>query len=500
MTQSSHEPGNTTAAERGRDLQQRFLGAAWWMTISRFGTGLASIGITFVMARLLLPQDYGLLQMATVVTGLLSMAQSLGAGTALIQKQHVTRENEQAAFTVALAVSSALCVAIVLSAPLVAAMYADPRVTPILRVVALSFPLNAFTVVPAALLHRNLQLKGNAVTSVIAMIAESTVMLVLAWLGFGVWSLVAGQLVQVVATAAGLAWYCPWSVGLRLRGGEIRSIATFGGGVTVSAFLWYGYQNADFFIVGQQLGPAALGVYSMAWKLAKMPWERLWQAVTPVLLPLYSRAKDEPGELANVLKRLSRFTALVTVPAVAGLGAVGHDAVPLFLGDRWREASAPLAWLSAYMAIRSILALLPFILMAVGRLRQEVAFNTICAFVMPIAFVIGVQWGATGVAVAWALAWPAAATSWLIPKALDAAGLSVREWLGSMVRPITATALMLAAVTAAGMWLPLEGAWRLGVRVGLGVAVYLAAIRVLEGSVVQEFKTGLAGIRQGMRQ
>lgn len=451
------------------------------MVASRAAMGFASIAVSFIMARLLLPEDYGIMQMATVVTGLLSMAQTLGTGGALVQRDHVTVENEQAAFTVSLVVSSALCLAIILIAQPIAVFYDDARVAPVLQALALTFPLGAFTVVPAALMHRDLTMRGNAIANVLAMIAESGTTLGMAWAGYGVWALVGGQFVQVLASVVGLAWYRPWRPGLRFRGGDLRAIARFGGGATASGFLWYAYQNADFFIVGRVLGPAALGTYSMAWKLAKMPWERLWQAVTPLLLPLYSRAKTEPGELGNVLVRLTRFTALVTVPAVVGLATVGHDVVLLFLGPRWADTAAPLVWLSGYMAIRSVMALLPFVLMAVGRIRQEVAFNFGCALVMPAAFAVAVGWGTTGVAIAWAVVWPTLGALWLVPKALQAADLTWRRWLGSMVRPLAATGVMIAAVVALGVVIVEPGALRLVIRVAGGAAAYLTVIRVLEG-------------------
>jgi O-antigen/teichoic acid export membrane protein len=485
--------------ETSQDLHHRFLGAAAWMAASRAALGIASIGVTFVMARLLQPQDYGLMAMAQVITGLLAQAQSLGVGQALVQRDHVTAENEQTAFTLALVSSLALYAIVCVVARPVAIAYGDERVAPLLWVIGLTFPLGAFTIVPGALLRRDLKMRGDAVTSVWSLIAESAVMLVLAWRGQGVWALAAGQLTAVVTTALGLSLYRPWSVGLRFRGGDLRAIVRFGGGATLSSFLWYAYQNADFFIVGRALGPAALGAYSMAWKLAKMPWERLFRAVTPVLLPLYSRARGEPGELAAALGRLSRFTALVTIPAVAGLGAIAEDVVHVFLGEKWRDVAAPLVWLSVYMSLRSLFSLMPQLLMAAGRIRQEIAFNVLCVLVLPAAFAASVSWGPEGVAAAWALIWPSLALVWLVPRTLAAADMSHRRYLKAVVRPLAATVAMVLAVWAIGQVMPSPTPVRLGLRLGAGVAVYLAAIRLLEGSLVAEFKEVMRGVRQGMK-
>jgi len=458
------------------------------------------MGVTFVLARLLSPQDYGLMAMATVVTGLLAQAQSLGVGQALVQREQVTRENEQVAFTVALAASLVLYVIILAIAYPVAASYDDDRVAVLLQVVGLSFPIGALAIVPGALLRRELNLRGEAVTSVVSMIAESGTTIVLALYGYGVWALAAGQLAAVVTMSVGLSIYRPWSFGIRFRGGDLRHIARFGGGATLSSFLWYAYQNADFYIIGRVLGSGPLGAYSMAWKIAKMPWERLFRAVTPVLLPLYSRARHEPGELAAALGRLSRFTTLVTVPAIAGLGVVSEDVVNVFLGEKWRGVAAPLAWLSVYMAIRCVFSLMPQLLMAVGRIRQEIAFNFLCLLVLPASFVVGVNWGASGVAMAWAIAWPLLAVVWLVPRTLAAAEMPLRRYVDAVIRPASATLVMVAGVAAVDLVMPESTPLRLLVKVGLGALIYLVGIRILEGPLVPEFKKVVRGVREGMKR
>ncbi len=482
-----------------RSLRERFAGGAAWIGLSRLAMHLLGLAATFVLARLLEPRDYGLLAMAAVFTGLVEQIHDLGIGQALVQRRAVSRENEQAAFTLILSSSLALYLALYLLAPTLGALYGDARVVPVLRVVALTFPLGAFAVVPRALLRRELTLRGEAVTSVSTTVAESLAMIVLAALGYGVWALVAGRLVSQVVTAVGLFLARPWSLRPRLRGGEGRSLLRLGGGLTLSSLLWYAYSNADFFVVGRVLGSAALGSYSMAWKLAKMPWDRLWYSINPMILPLFARAREQEGGMARALSRLTRYMALLTAPGVAGLGAVADDVVLVFLGAKWESAIAPLRWLCAYGVARAVLVLLPPALVAAGRIRQEIVFNALCFVALPLAFVGGVRAGPWGVAAAWALVYPALALVWLLPRALAAAGMGLTAYLRPLVRPLAAAGIMVAVVMAIGQALPSPGPLRLAVRVGAGVLAYLGCVRVMEGAVFGELRALLADARRGMK-
>lgn len=486
------------AAARTPSLRERFVGGAAWTGSSRLAVNALTLVATVLLARLLDPRDYGLLAMATVFTGLVEQAHDFGVGQALVQKERVTRENEQAAFTVSLLASLAFCAALWLLAGPVAAVYRDDRVAPVLRAIAVAFPIGAFAIVPRALLRRELTLRGEALTGVVTTIGESAVTLLLAWLGYGVWSLVAGRLVASALTAIGVSLARPWRPGLRLRGGEALSLLRFGGGLTLSTFLWYAYSNADFFIVGRALGSAALGTYSMAWKLAKMPWDRLWLSINPIILPLYARARQDPRELGKVVCSLTRYTALLTFPAVAGLGAVADDAVLVLLGERWREAISPLRWLAAYGVARGVIVLLPPVLVAVGWIRKEIAFNAVCAVVLPLGFLAAVRFGPAGVAAAWALLYPALAFAWLAPIALSAAQIAPRSYVLTLARPLAATLAMVAAVAIVGVLLP-GGPVRLAVRVVVGALVYLAAVRALEGPLVPEVQRLYRDAREGLR-
>jgi len=487
-------------ARAGSDftLRQRFLGGAAWTGSSRILTSVLGVFVTAVVARLLDPKDFGLLAMATVFSGLADQTQYFGVGPALIQRETVTHENRRAAFTIALVSSALIYLVLFICAQPIAWWYKDERVAPIVRVIALNFPIAALSVVPRATLRRNLTLRGEAVTSVVVMLSDASITILFAFLGFGVWALVAGHLFGTAVTAVGLSIASPWRPALGLRGGDARSLLRFGGGITVSSYLWYAYRSADLLIIGRSLGSAASGIYSMALNLAKMPMEKLWMAVTPLLFPLYSQARSKPGELGRVLRRMTRYNALMLFPLAAGLAAVADDAVAVVLGEKWVAAAAPLRFLCIYLLVRSVAALLPPVLQAIGELKRLVLFHAACLVVLPAGFMLGLPWGPAGVALAWVVGYPVLTFALLLPPTLRAVDLSAKSYFSVLLRPAAATALMVLAVVAAGL-LPLHGIARLAVRMVAGGIVYLASVRALEGSIVEEIRGLLKDVRHGVR-
>ena len=452
-----------------------------------------------LLARLLEPADFGLLSMAAVFTGLMQQLQDLGTGQALIQIDAVSARTQQVVFTISVAMSAALWALLTLSAPLIAAFYGDARIIPVLRVLALSFPISAFGVVPAGLMRRDLSLRGDAFAAVASMTTESVTALILAWLGSGVWALVAGKLAGALISAVSLSLARPWRLGLRLRESEAGYIFRFGGSVTLASLLWYAYSNADFLIVGRFLGPGPTGLYTMAWNLAKIPYDRLWSVLNPLILPVFSRARDDRVNLGRILIRMARLTALLTAPAVAGLGLVAPDVVAVFLGaEKWSGAVMSLRWLCLFGVFRACFVLLGSVLVSVGRVGQALRFNALSCLVMPLCFWIGQRFGPAGVAAAWALAYPVVSAGLLLPRVLEETRLSFADYMRPMLRPFGATLGMALAVALVQWFLPLRRAEGLAVQLAVGAFSYLALARWLEGDLLGELRALARDARRGL--
>lgn len=479
--------------------RQRFLGSTVWTATSRLFLAVVSIATLAILTRLLDRSDFGVLAMALIFANLAQRFQDMGSGLALIQVRKLGPEAQHVGFTISLVSSATIALVVIALADLAPPVVkGGPIVADILRALAITFPLGAFTVVPRALMRRDLALRGEAVVTATTTVVESAVTIGLAWVGWGVAALVAGRIVAAVVTAIGLAIARPWSPGLRLRGGGGRFMFRFGGGLTVSNLLFYLYSNADFLLVGRILGEGLLGVYTVAWRVAKMPWDRLWVTINPLILPALSRHRDDPERMGHTYLVMSRYLAMISFPALGGLAACADDVVRVLFDPQFADAVIPLRLLCVFGMARAAVVLLPPLLTARERIRRIVWFNATGAVILPLGFWWSLRYGIDGPAWIWAVVYPLLAVGMLLPLAVRVSSLRAVAYFRTLSVPALATAFMAAAVLAVPLVLPESGVLRLTTRIAVGAVCYLGLLVAIEGPVWREFLGMVRDARRGM--
>jgi PST family polysaccharide transporter len=235
--------------------------------------------------------------------------------------------------------------------------------------------------------------------------------------------------------------------------------------VLVSVFAWSSYNTLDNVTAGRVLGQSALGFYGMAWTLANMPLEKVVSLVTTIIPSYLAKVQKEPAALRRYLHTLTEALALATFPATIGVALVARDLVPIALGRKWESMIVPLEVLCVYAAFRSIVALLPKLLTAVGNARFVMWVELSALAIMPISFYVGSHWGIAGIAFGWVAAYPLAAAPlyWKVFKTIQ---MSVGEYL-SALRP------------------GLDGALAMSIGVGLLKRVFLSQQPILLRLIVE---------------
>ena len=482
-----------------RRLRQRFLGAAFWLAGSDFLLTFFGMGVMLILARLLQPEDYGTVAMATVFIGLVNQTNAVGLGHALVRMEKVTPESEQLTFTYAVISSLVLYGIVYLLAPLAGAFYHEPRVVPLLRVMGFSVVIRAFYIVPHSLLRREFDMRRQSKVQILGTLADSVSTVALAVFGFGVWALALGPLMSHVVQVAGMSIARPWNIGVRFRGEESGTLIRFAGGVNVSILLWYWYVSADNLIIGRMLGGTALGIFTMAMNLSKLSWNKLWLAVNPLLLPLFSEARMTPGKMGRVFLRVTHWVALVIFPASFGLMIAAPDAVTVLLPPKWADTVVPLQWLCLLGGSRALAALMSPLLLAVGKVRLEVLFSLACGVFLPAAFLLVLPLGVAAVAAAWAIVFPAVAAAFLLRPVLKALDVSVWEYLRVLRTPVAASLVMALLVLGISRLLDLPAPWSLGFKVVFGALCYFGLTTWWEGNPYHELRRLLADTRAGVR-
>ncbi|HWZ27075.1 MAG TPA: lipopolysaccharide biosynthesis protein, partial [Gemmatimonadales bacterium] len=375
-------------------------GIAWTSAI-RWVTQLASWVVTLLVAHLLAPSDYGLVGMALVYFGLAQLLCDAGLSAAIVQIRGLGERELAALGVIAGLVGVVLCLLSLAAAPWVAAFFREGRVSGILMVLSVTFPIRSLQIVPRGLLARDLQFRSLALIDGIESIVVMTTTLVMALAGTGYWALVAGPIVGTVTSTTMCFLWRPHRLAIPRDYESLRPALRLGLNLLISQIAWYAYSNADFTVVGRVLGSTALGAYTLAWTIANVPVDRVSSLVGRVTPAFFAAVQADASSLRRYLSLLTEGLAFVTLPLCLGLFLTAHDFVSGFLGDRWDGVTVPLQLLALYAALRSIALLAPQVLVSTGRSARSMAFSVLALIVLPPVFYLGTRWGTAGVAMGW---------------------------------------------------------------------------------------------------
>lgn len=372
-----------------------------WSAASAWGRQAVQFGVSIVLARLLLPQDYGLLAMAAVFVGFLGVFMTMGFGTAVIQRREVSDALLSSLYYVVLAVAAVLTVATLVAAPLCAWIYHDPRVMPVMAVLGASFLLSAPGVIPSALLNRQMRFGRLAVVELISVVIGGVASLTLAFAGFGVWALVIWLLASTAVSSVLYQAVCGWRPRLTFNWAEVRSVWNFGANVTGFSMFSYFASNADKFIIGVFFGAGPLGYYSLAYNILLKPSEAVTTVLLRVLFPILSRTQDDDARFKALYLRACGAIAFVTFPMMLGLTAVAHPFVQVVLGEKWLPAVPLIVILAPVGALQAVWGPVRLLFLAKNRTDWYFRIGVAQSCVMVCAFFAGIPWGTLGVAVAY---------------------------------------------------------------------------------------------------
>ena len=418
-----------------------------WSSISQASRLAAQLLSVFILARLLPPSDYGLVAMATTVTGFASLFRDFGTAAAIIQKTDPTPQLLDSVFLLNVALGVGLAVLLGLLAPFIALGFAEPRLKEVLWVLLLTFPIISLGAVHQALLEKVSSFRPLALIETSAAFFGLASAVWAAWSGWGVYSLVLQTLLVAFLTTSGLWLVSKWRPVLRWDGKEIRSVMGFSGNLVGYNVFNYFIRNADSLLIGRFLGATDLGYYSMAYKLMLFPLQNISSVVSRALFPVFSIMQGDKSRLAGAYTMATMAIAFITAPLMFGFFVLREPFIAVALDARWQPVADVLIWLVPVGLLQSIGATVGGLYYATG--RTDVMFKWGIGaglFIIPI-LAIGLNWGITGVAAAYAVAsliifYPGLA----IPYRL--VGLKVGDVLLRLV-PTVATAAIMALVIAA---------------------------------------------------
>lgn len=356
-----------------------------------------------VLARILVPEDFGLIAMVSIITRFLAMFKDLGLSMATVQKAEITDGQISTLFWINVTVSLIFMLLTMALAPVIAWFYGEPELVWVTIALASAFIFGGLTVQHQALLRRRMRFTALVVIDVVSMIAGVATGIICGWVGMGYWSLVWMQLATPLSMAFCVWIACTWRPGLPVRGAGVRSMLVFGGYQTLANLISFFTRNIDKVLIGRFCGSHAAGLYSKAFTLSLLPAEQVATPLLSVAVPALSRLQNEPKRYRDYYLKAVKAVAYITMPLVAVMGALSTQIVWLVLGDQWTRAGLIFRFLAFAAFWFPISQSVIWVYLSLGQTRRMTAWFSMACPTTILAIVIGLPWGAEGVAIGYAV-------------------------------------------------------------------------------------------------
>ncbi|MCA1656931.1 MAG: lipopolysaccharide biosynthesis protein [Actinobacteria bacterium] len=445
--------------------------------------------ITVILTKLVAPREFGLIGMALVVTDLAVLIGDAGLGPALVHRRELTRAHIKSAFTATAVFGGILACLVAATAGPVAGFFDQPNLRPVLMVMSVVFALKAVEQTPRYLLQRSFLFRPLVCTSAASAAVGGSIGVVLAVTGHGVWALVAYYVSEACTKLVTSAWAAyragVWHPGFSLDRASLRELMAFGAYVSGYRLILYVQTHLDNLLVGKVLGAAALGYYSIAYRLMLFPILKVAEVVSMVMLPALSSIQHDRKRILAAFMQAERSIALVCFPLSIGTAVAAPLLVQVVLGERWLPAVATIQILALNGPRLVVVRLNGAVYQALGKPSWDFWLGALGLGLYAGGFALGLPHGIAGVAVGFTaagfLVLPAALA--LVTRSL---GTTVTALLLDLLPIAVATLIMAAAAGLTMLALPdsTPPVVELVAAVTVGAAFYLAAVSRLAPGVL----------------
>lgn len=430
-----------------------------------------------VMARLLLPTDFGVVAMAAPAIAFVQLFADLGLTDATIQRSEISEAQLSFLFWVNVAAGVALAAVTCALAPAVAAFYHEPRVTNVMLATAGLLLLGGLFSQHQALLTRGMRFRALAALDLGSFAIGAAGGIASAWLGAGYCAILINQGLTSLSAIVIAWWVSRWIPGRPGRVAEMKPLLHFGSNITLFRFVSFFSRNSDNILLGRYAGEYALGLYDRACKLTLLPFMQVSLPFTKVAVPLLSRSNHDPVFYRKAYSRMLEALLLLVYPGLIFMLANSRSLITLALGARWVGVAPIFVLLGIDAFVAPVGNSMGWLFLSQGRSRELRDWSVPASLLFVVAFVIGLHWGPQGVAAGYAAAGMTEMT-YLWRVATRTGPLSGRDFWATLAPFLFAVAVTFGTVLGAASILP-SGIGGLALSLSLAYSTFLAALLLL---------------------
>lgn len=320
------------------ELKNRTISSLFWKMLERGGYALALLAIQVVMARLLTPEDFGMLAIIIVFVNIGSVVSQSGLNTALIQSPDASEDDLSTVFWLSISLSAILYILIFFFAPMIASFYSNDALVDPLRVLALVLPLGAFNSIQIAIVTRNMDMRKTFISTLGSTILSGALGIFAALSGAGIWALVVQQLSYIAINCIILGFALRWLPSFRFSLTRAKVLFGFGWKLLVSGLLNTAYQGLYSLIIGKQFSEQELGLVNQGERFPMAIANILDGAIQPVMLSAISKVQDRAEDVKQITRRAIKTSSFLVMPVMGLFALIAEPFTVIFLGERWLPA------------------------------------------------------------------------------------------------------------------------------------------------------------------
>ncbi len=420
---------------------------AKWVFIGNTGSQIINFALGLILARLLMPAEFGMVATILIFTSLAGFVAGGGMGQAIVRAKEATKRDFDLLFTLQALIGLVIVGFFFAIASWFGRWYDNPLYADLLRVASLSFLVRPFFNVPSNMLHRDMRFKAKTAVQLTNLVVYNGIALSLAWLGYGPWSLILAGLFSAVAGALQFAWYARWRPGLCFDFARAGELMRYGLLASSNNIVHYVRSQLPTFMLSRSIGPAGVGLFNKAESLATRPHSFITGSVYEVLFRALAKEQDNLDKSRYLFFRSLTLVATYGLPFYVGFLWLAEPLVVTLFGHRWADSAGPLMILSLAAPLLMIENLSGAVLAARNCLGKELVAQVVMIFIAGAAIMAGLPHGMTGVAAGLLVAMLYMSTHmfWLAKQSLRA------RW-ADLARAFL-PALLLNAILAAALWL-----------------------------------------------
>lgn len=382
-----------------KSLSERSLAAIAWAVLDKLGSSVVSFVVTILLARLLSPEDFGLVAMVMIFFEFSAVFVESGFSTALIREKTISEADKSTTFIFNLVASVVLYGVLFVSAPYIAAFFNQPLLTLIVRIMGLSLIVNAFSIVQHSVLIQQIDFKTQTIVRSVAVVVSGGAAVLLAFNGWGVWSLVVRFALLDLATTI-LFWVLGgWRPTMQFSRESFRKLFGFGSRILAAAVLDKFFFHIYKLIIGKFFAAATLGFYTQAGNFTNMVINTLFRTVQSVTYPVLAKLQDDREKLKAGYRKMLQLSSFIIIPAMTVLGVLAEPILRTLVGEKWLP-SVPMLQLFCLSGLTYHFSTVNLnMLLVLGRSDLSLKLEVIKKINIAIAIVIGLQFGIYGLIV-----------------------------------------------------------------------------------------------------